>query len=56
MKTREMISQAVGILMAGGAKTVDPAFGMLTSASQRQNRKVRDIAEEIGNRMLERNG
>jgi GAF domain-containing protein len=55
MKTRENISQAVGILMAGGAKTVEEAFDMISQASQRENRKVREIAEEIVQRMVERN-
>jgi AmiR/NasT family two-component response regulator len=55
MKSREIISQAVGILMAGGAKTVADAFDMLTSASQRENRKVREIAEGIVHRVVEHN-
>jgi GAF domain-containing protein len=54
IKTREIISQAVGILMAGGGRTPDDAFGVLASASQRENRKVRDIAEEIVTRTVER--
>jgi GAF domain-containing protein len=54
IKTRETISQAVGILMATGGRTPDDAFQVLSSASQRENRKVRDIAEEIVTRTVER--
>jgi GAF domain-containing protein len=54
IKTRETISQAVGILMAAGGRTPDDAFQVLASASQRENRKVRDIAEEIVTRTIER--
>jgi GAF domain-containing protein len=54
IKTRETISQAVGILMAVGGRTPDDAFRVLSSASQRENRKVRDIAEEIVIRTVER--
>jgi GAF domain-containing protein len=54
IKTRETISQAVGILMAAGGRSPDDAFEVLASASQRENRKVRDIAEEIVNRTVER--
>jgi GAF domain-containing protein len=52
IKTRETISQAVGILMAGGGRSPDAAFQVLASASQRENRKVRDIAEEIVTRTI----
>jgi GAF domain-containing protein len=54
IKTREVISQAVGILMAVGGRSPDAAFKMLSSASQRENRKVRDIASEIVTRTVER--
>jgi GAF domain-containing protein len=54
IKTREVISQAVGILMAGGGRTPDDAFGMLASASQRENRKARDIAADIVTRTVQR--
>jgi GAF domain-containing protein len=54
MKTRETISQAVGILMARGGRSPDDAFQLLRSASQRENRKVRDIAEQIVARTVER--
>jgi GAF domain-containing protein len=54
IKTREVISQAVGILMAGGGRTPDDAFKTLSSASQRENRKVRDIAADIVVRTVQR--
>ena len=54
IKTREVISQAVGILMVTSRRTPDDAFQILASASQRENRKVRDIAAEIVARTVER--
>jgi len=54
IKTREVISQAVGILMAIGGRTPDEAFEILSTASQRENRKVRDIAADIVARTVER--
>jgi GAF domain-containing protein len=54
IKTREVISQAVGILLAAGGRTPDEAFAMLASASQRENRKVRDIAADIVTHTVER--
>jgi GAF domain-containing protein len=56
IKTRETISQAVGILMANGGRTPDEAFAILASASQRENRKVRDIAADVVTRTVERSG
>jgi GAF domain-containing protein len=54
IKTRETIGQAVGILMAAGGRSPEAAFQILASASQRENRKVRDIASEIVTRTVER--
>ncbi len=54
IETRETISQAVGILIAVGGRTPQDAFQVLVNASQRENRKVRDIAEEIVARTVER--
>lgn len=45
--SRAVIDYAVGILMSGTRCNPDEAFQMLVRASQRQNRKVRDIAAEI---------
>jgi GAF domain-containing protein len=54
IESRETISQAVGILIAVGGRSPDEAFQILVSASQRENRKVRDIAQEIVTRTIER--
>ncbi len=51
MESRDVISQAIGILMATGRQTSSKAFEILKSASQRENRRVRDIAEEIVSRV-----
>jgi GAF domain-containing protein len=56
IESRETISQAVGILIAIGGRSPDDAFQILVSASQRENRKVREIAQEIVNRTIERGG
>jgi len=54
IESRETISQAVGILIAVGGRTPEAAFQVLVQASQRENRKVRDIAEEIVARTVQR--
>jgi GAF domain-containing protein len=54
VESRETIGQAVGILMAVGGRSPDAAFQILANASQRENRKVRDIAQEIVDRTVER--
>jgi GAF domain-containing protein len=45
--TRDLIGQAKGILMERYKLTSDEAFQLLVLASQRHNRKLRDIAEEL---------
>lgn len=45
--TRTVIGQAQGILMARQGITADEAFNVLRRASQRSNRKLRDIAADI---------
>jgi putative methionine-R-sulfoxide reductase with GAF domain len=45
--TRDVIGQAKGILMATRHVDADTAFTLLVRASQTQNVKVRDIAEEV---------
>jgi GAF domain-containing protein len=45
--TRAVIEQAKGMLMAASDVNEDRAFDMLVSASQRENRKLRDMAAEI---------
>ena len=47
MQTRATIDYAVGILMAHGGRSPQDAFQLLVRASQRENRKLRDIAGEI---------
>jgi GAF domain-containing protein len=54
IKSRETIDHAVGILMANGGLTPQDAFQLLVRASQRENRKLRDVAEEIVTRTMER--
>jgi len=51
MRSRAVIEQAKGILMARSPElTADEAFGMLRHASQRENVKLRDIAQRIVDR------
>lgn len=47
MRTRAVIEQAKGILMSQRRCTADEAFALLAAASQRSNRKLRDIAQAI---------
>ena len=47
LRSRPVIDQAKGILIAERGCTPDEAFDMLSAASQRENRKVRDIAEAM---------
>lgn len=45
--SRDIIGQAKGILMERHRLTADEAFALLIAASQRTNRKLRDVAEEL---------
>lgn len=47
MESRSVIGQAKGILIAKHRYSPDRAFRDLVRASQRSNRKLRDVAEEI---------
>ena len=47
MRSRATIEHAVGILMARGGGTPEETFQLLVRASQRENRKLRDIAADI---------
>jgi GAF domain-containing protein len=47
MESRAVIEQAKGVLMAQRGVDADGAFDMLRDASQRYNRKLRDIAAGI---------
>jgi GAF domain-containing protein len=50
MQSRAVIEQAKGILMGAQRCTADEAFQILVRASQRENRKLREIAEDIVSR------
>ena len=54
MASRATIEQAKGILMARGGISADQAFEMLVRASQRENRKLRDVATELVDRVQQR--
>jgi AmiR/NasT family two-component response regulator len=45
--TRDLIGTAKGILMEREAIDEDAAFNLLRSASQRSNRKLREIAQAL---------
>ena len=47
MESRATIEQAKGIIMAANRCSPDGAFDILRRASQNQNRKLRDIANDI---------
>ena len=47
MENRAVIEQAKGILMARHRCGPDQAFRMLVEASQRDNRKLRDVAAAV---------
>jgi GAF domain-containing protein len=50
MRSRATIEQAKGILMGGSRCGPDEAFQMLVRASQRENRKLRDLAADLVSR------
>lgn len=45
--SREIIGQATGIIMQAEGRSRDEAFDVLRRASQRQNRKLREVSEEL---------
>jgi GAF domain-containing protein len=47
LTSRAVIDQAKGMLMAQNGVGADEAFGLLRTTSQRQNRKLREIAQEL---------
>jgi GAF domain-containing protein len=47
LRSRDLIGQAKGILMERENIGADEAFGMLVTASQHSNRKLRDVAEDL---------
>jgi GAF domain-containing protein len=50
MRSRAVIEQAKGMLMARSKLTPDESFDLLRKASQRENVKLRDIAQRIVDR------
>jgi transcriptional regulator with GAF, ATPase, and Fis domain len=50
METRSIIEQAKGVLMATTGCSAGDAFDLLREQSQSENRKLRDIAQEIVDR------
>jgi GAF domain-containing protein len=53
MRSRAVIDQAIGVLLADGGRTPDEAFQLLVRVSQRENRKLRDIAASIVERAVQ---
>ncbi len=47
LRSRAVIEQAKGVIMADRRCNADTAFGVLRDMSQRENRKLRDIAQRI---------
>jgi len=47
LETRPVIDQAKGLLIAKHGCTSERAFQLLAEASQRENRKLRDIARAM---------
>jgi GAF domain-containing protein len=47
MASRAIIEQAKGVIIATRHCSADQAFAFLTQASQRSNRKLRDLAREV---------
>ena len=56
LASREIIGEAKGIIMERQSCTRDEAFDILRRASQRENRKLRDLAEELVVRVEARRG
>ena len=47
LQSSRRIGEAVGIIMAAAKITEDDAFQTLVRASQQQNRKVRQVADDV---------
>jgi AmiR/NasT family two-component response regulator len=56
LKTREIIGEAKGILMVREDVNEDEAFQMLRRASQTTNMKLRDIAQELVDKVISGDG
>ena len=53
-QSRAVIDQARGILMAQHGVSAEEAFAILRRASQRANRKIRDLAEDLVRKAVEK--
>jgi len=51
LTSRARIDQAKGILMARNGVSADEAFEMLRTTSQNENRKLREVAQELVDRV-----
>ena len=56
MKSRAVIEQAKGILMGAQRCSSDEAFQILVRVSQRENRKLREVAEDLVSRVQQAKG
>lgn len=56
LENRDVIGQAKGIIMAAEGASSDEAFAVLRRASQRENRKLHDIAREVVDRRRQGTG
>lgn len=54
LESRDVIGQAKGVLMERESCGPDEAFDMLRRASQRTNRKLRDVAQDLVTAVVER--
>ena len=54
LKSRETIDHAVGIIMASGGRSPKDAFQILVRVSQRENRKLREVAADLVAKTVER--
>jgi AmiR/NasT family two-component response regulator len=52
MASRAVIEQAKGVIMATTRCSADEAFRVLAEQSQHENRKLREVAEEIVGRQV----
>lgn len=52
MQSRATIEQAKGVLMAQSGMSADEAFNLLVKVSQRENRKLREVASDLVERQM----
>ncbi len=56
LASRDLIGQAKGVIMSQRGDDDDVAFDVLRRASQRENRKLRDVAQDVVDAARKRNG